>query len=338
MLILGVQFTASAFAVIVAGIFLTRCADAIADQTKLGKALVGGIFLAAATSLPELLINISAIVEGMPNLAAGDLMGASLFNLLILAIADLIHRSPKSMFSKAGGAHALAASMSINLSAIATMAIVLGPRLNRFAIGPFGAGSLALVVAYVLGLRLIYSEHKFAAFEKEKTANTASPQPQMTLRRALAGFAGATALLLVAAPFLADAAGKIADITGLGRTFVGTTLLALCTTLPELVSTITAVRMGAFDLAISNIFGSNAYNMLLFAPLDLFHEGALLGSVSPLHALTGLATITATSVAVMGQLYLVEKRRKLIEPDAFTIITIVVGFLFLLYLFKDSFA
>ncbi len=143
-------------------------------------------------------------------------------------------------------------------------------------------------------------------------------------------FASALAVF-VAAPFLAEAAGDIADSTGLGKTFVGTTLVAFCTSLPEVVSTVAAVRMGAFDLAVGNIFGSNSFNMILLIPLDFSHAGNLLGAVSRSHILTGLAVILATSVVVMGQLYQSEKRKKFIEPDAFAVMAIVISALLILY-------
>jgi len=78
---------------------------------------------------------------------------------------------------------------------------------------------------------------------------------------------------------------------GLGKTFVATTLVAICISLPETVSTIAAVRMGAFDLEVGNIFGSNSFNMLLFIPLDLIHEGNLLGEISRTHIFTLFAVI-----------------------------------------------
>lgn len=71
--------------------------------------------------------------------------------------------------------------------------------------------------------------------------------------------------------------------------------------------------------------------MILLLPLDLVHEKNLLGMVSRIHVLTGLSVILASSVAVMGQLYQLEKRKKFIEPDAFAVIGIVFGTLAILY-------
>jgi cation:H+ antiporter len=87
------QFVITALVTIVAGAALARCADAIAGLTGLGRLRTGSILLAGATSLPELIVDLNPVRLGMPNLAVGDLVRSSLFNLLILAIIDTSHRS-----------------------------------------------------------------------------------------------------------------------------------------------------------------------------------------------------------------------------------------------------
>jgi cation:H+ antiporter len=313
---------------VVAGVFLARATDAIAELTNMGRLFAGSVFLAGATSLPELLVDMSAVRKGMPDLAVGDLMGSSLANLFILAVADLIHRNPQKMFSKAAGQHALSAAMSVNMTVIAAIAIFLGPQLTGFQIGEIGIGPIAIGIVYVFGLRLVYYDQKRPP---EAETDTVIENKRRRLAKAVSMYVGCGLAILIVAPYLAEAAGKIADETGLGKTFIGSTLLAFCTSLPEFVSTITAVRMGAFDLAVGNIFGSNSFNMIILVPLDFMHAGNLLGAVSRTHILTGLAIVFATSIAVMGQLYQVEKRKRFIEPDAFTIMGIVLGALYLLY-------
>ncbi|MCM2348501.1 MAG: hypothetical protein NDI69_00680 [Bacteriovoracaceae bacterium] len=327
-----IQFFLSASAIVVAGIFLARAADDIGEFTKMGRLLAGSIFLAGATSLPELLIDISAINKGMPDLAVGDLMGSSLINLLILAVADLFSHSPHKMFSRSGAQHALSASVSINMTIFAVMAILLGPELSRFGIGEIGLGPLLIGCAYILGIRLVYYDQQFVSKTKEPSSGT--EEKKGSLARAFSVYFLCALTIFIAAPYLADSAGKIADITGLGKTFIGTTLVAFCTSLPEVVSTFAAVRMGAFELAVGNIFGSNSFNMILLIPLDFVQPGNLLGMVSRSHIMTGLTVILATSVAVMGQLYHEEKRKKFIEPDALTVILIVLGAFAALYFLK----
>jgi cation:H+ antiporter len=329
-----VQFAVCAAVIIVAGTFLTRCADALADLTGLGRLLVGSVLLAATTSLPEMTVDISAVRMGLPDMAVGDLMGSSLFNLLILAVIDMMHHSRGRMLSRASAAHALSATVGIALTALAAAGILLGQRSQNYTLLGVDATSLAILVVYVLGLRLVYYDQRAGATsDKGSVQDVLMPAAKtMTLGRASAGFAIAAAAILVAGPFMAESAAKLAELTGLGGTFVGTTLVALSTSLPELVASLAAVRMGAFDLAVGNVFGSNAFNMVLLIPLDIaYRQGSLLAAVSPNHAVTCLATIIVTCVAVAGQLYQVERRVKFIEPDALLVILLIGGAIGLLY-------
>ena len=92
---------------------------------------------------------------------------------------------------------------------------------------------------------------------------------------------GLAALLFVAAPYVAGSAGRIARLSGLTDTFIGTTLVAFATSLPEIATCLTALKIGAFSLLVGNIFGSNAFNMVLLVPLDAIADGPLLANVSP---------------------------------------------------------
>jgi cation:H+ antiporter len=204
--------------------------------------------------------------------------------------------------------------------------------IGKYEVLWFQPAILAIAVAYLFGVRLVYLDQRIAQrTAAEKGIELHETAAGMSLGKALAGFAVCAAAILLAGPFLAEAADEIAELTGLGGTFVGTTLVAFCTSLPELVSSLAAVRLGAHDLAIGNVFGSNAFNMVLLAPLDAVHSGPLLAEVSAIHAITCVAAILATLVAIMGQLYQSESRRRFIEPDAWLVILIVAGALALVY-------
>jgi cation:H+ antiporter len=172
-----------------------------------------------------------------------------------------------------------------------------------------------------------------AAVEAAKTIEpeTAEVHAHPPLWKPVTIFAVATAVIVFVGPMLAETAGELAELSGLGKSFVGTTLVALCTSLPELVASITAIRMKAVDLVIGNVFGSNVFNMILFVPLDAIHDGSLLGDISPSHAITAMAVILATAVATLGQLYRVEKRKWIGEPDALLMLVILIGALVLIY-------
>jgi cation:H+ antiporter len=318
--------------IVVAGTILTRCADAVAEITGFGRLLVGSVLLAGATSLPELTVDLSAIRLNQPDLAVGDLLGSSLMNLLVLALMDLTHHSRGKMLSRPSAAHALGGLLSVALTAIVGIGILtaLGAPHVQF----LGAhASIWLVAAgYGLGLRMVFIDQRVAA-RQAKEAGVAPEHPPRRggLPTYLTGFAAAAAIIVLTGPRLAVVAETIAELSGLGTSFVGTTFVALSTSLPELVASYAALRIGAFDLAVGNIFGSNAFNMLLLLPLDMAFPDTLLTAISPAHAVSAFAVILATGVVIMGQLYQAESRIRLLEPDAWLVILIVAGALFLVY-------
>lgn len=325
------QFAGAALVIVIAGTFLSRFADQIADSTGLGRLLIGSILLAGATSLPELTVDISAVRNGMADIAFGDLIGSSLFNLLILAILDLSTHSRGRMLSRQAAGHALSGGVSAALTATIALCLMTQALSARGEVAGISYGFWLILAGYVMGIRMIYYDQQFSAIQARPVDSATTPLAKPGWFRPVVGFAACALAIVFAGPYLAEAAGRIAEISGLGKSFVGTTLVAFSTSLPELVASLAALRMGAHDLAIGNIFGSNAFNMLLFLPLDLVHPGPLLAVVSSSHAITGVAAIIATLVVMLGQLYQVEKRRRLIEPDAWLVITIVFGALWVIY-------
>ncbi len=321
------EFALAAMVVIVAGTFLARAADRIAELTGLGRLVIGGVLLAGATSLPELSVDVNAALRGLDDLAVGDLMGSSLANLIILAVADLLTKSKGGMLSRAAARHALSGAMAIALTALAGLMLV--SRLG-VSLGGVGLGSTIVFAVYVMGIRIVVYDQRMAA-QETAVGPTARARAPGALRRAIAQFAAAAVVILIASPFVARSAGQVAELSGLGNTFVGTTLVAASTSLPELVATMASIRMGAFDLAVANIFGSNAFNMAMLLPIDLASDGPLLSRVSTTHVTTALWAVVIMATAIVGQLYHVERRRRLIEPDALLVIALVVVALVMVY-------
>ena len=331
------QFLLLAGAVAAAGSVLARSADQIAEATGLGRLLVGSLLLAAVTSLPELSVDIAAIRSGYIDLAAGDLFGSSLMNLLILAIVDLSIRSGRKMLSREGAAHALSATLGIAVTSLAGLAIVTADKLPAAMILGMSGWSWAILLSYLFGARMIFINQRISARlaaesqsdESGLFQGSSARKPSFLLSAII--FGAAAVVLCFAGPKLAHVAGALAEETGLGGTFVGTTLVAVTTSLPELVASLTAIRMGAIDLAIGNAFGSNAFNIVLFVPLDFLHDGSIFLSMSGAHAVTAFTVVLATAIAVLGQLYHGERRLPFIEPDAFLMLFVVLGGLFLIY-------
>jgi len=327
-----IQFGGTAAVIVVAGSFLTRFTDRIAHLTGLGRTLAGVVLLALGTSLPEMTIGCNAALIGAEDLTAGDLLGSSLMNLLVLAVLDLTHYSRGKMLSSAAAAHALGGGASIVLTALVLLFLLARPGWSLF--DWIGGETFILVAGYAFCLRLLYVEQRVAAQQGEPAGAGGAASPSSSLRGAILGYLLAAAAILAAAPFLAWAADRLAGQTGLGGTFVGTTLVALSTSLPEAVTTFAAVRRGAIDLAIGNIFGSNVFNMVIFAAVDLFQTGPLFTALSPTHAVTAAWVILITAVALMGQLYRAESRYWVFEPDATLVILLVLTALATVYLLR----
>jgi cation:H+ antiporter len=302
-------FLAAGIVLVVAGSVLARAADEIAAATGLGRAWVGAILLASATSLPELTTDVAAVRLGAPDLAAGDLFGSSMANMLILALLDLLPPR-RRVLQAAAFENALVASHAIALNALAAALLLAAPAFTVLGASP---GAWALAAVYAAGVRALYRDAAQRAVTRDRAENV----PRARLRAAAARFAIATIVVFVVAPAFARSAEQLAVVTGLGTTFVGTLLLGLATSMPELVSSLAALRLGAFDLAVGNLFGSNAFNMAIFLGLDLAMPGSsIFAAIDPSHALSGLFAVALMSLGLAAIVYRAERRFAMIEPGS----------------------
>lgn len=329
-------FVVSAGAIVFAGTKLSRYGDQIAELTGLGRLWIGVVLMAAATSLPEVFTTMSAGWIDAPDLAAGNLFGAGMSNMLTLGLIDLLYRQ-KRVWQQAALGHTLTATLAMVLTALAAFFVLLRVEVVHFGVG---FESVILLILYVLGMRLVFRQEDMARRQLEHKAvvEGLAEEPgsdgsrRDALHYAVRGFSIGALVLLVAAPVLAWSAERIAEESGMTATFIGTSLVAITTSLPELVVSISAVRLGAFDLAVGNLFGSNAFNMAAFFFADLaYRGGGLLSTVSSTHALTALWAIIMMNIGLMGIIYRAERRFRLIEPDSLLMIVVYVLGLWLLF-------
>jgi len=322
-----IKFLFFAAIVVVAAVKLAEYGDVIAVRTKLGGLFVGTIFLAAATSLPELIASISSFQLGEPNLAAGNFFGSNMVNVVLLALIDLvIFRVP--LLRKVALSHALTAALTTVLMVVAVFAILSDMNLT---IGWVGIDSILLIVMYFVGIWLIQRESKGPSVASPAAQEPAPGFPK--LRTGLIGFAIAAGFLLLTVPQLVGTSTEIAEITGLGTGFVGLALLSVVTSLPELVAAIAAIRIGAFDMAVGNLFGSSVFNMLALGLSDFFYlEGSFLANIDPAFAMVGLLGLLLTNMALIGNLARVERRIWFIELDAVAIIIVYLLALYFLFM------
>lgn len=317
------QFMLSAAALVYTAIKLAEYGDVIAVRTRLSGMFIGTLLIAGATSLPELLSAINAIRHGVPDLAAGSMFGSSMFNMFVLALLDLIYQNAR-ILRRVAMSHALTASLGNLLAGIAVFAILAN---IDGKIGWVGLDSVAIMLVYAGGIRLLQGNRPPAPAEEEMI-----DEGVPTLRRAAAGFALAVLVLLFVTPILVRSAAQIAESTGISSGFIGITLLAMVTSLPELVTTIAAARLGAYDLAIGNLFGSNIFNMFALGLTDFFYlPGRFLGAIDPQFALAGLLGLLLTGMGLIGNLARVERRLVFVELDAALILLGYLGSMWFLF-------
>ena len=325
---LGV-FAVAAALVAWAGVHVARLGDEIAERAGLSRLLVGMLLVAGATSLPEIVTDVSAAIGDAPDLAVGDLFGSSLANMAILAVVDLLHRH--TVWPRVEVGHARLASVAIGLTALATLGILTPPGLS---LGWVGIDTVAIAAAYVAAAMWVRRSPvgRFSEGGVLPVPTGWSEPDRGSLRPLMVRFAGWALVILAAGPLLAESATQIAVETGLGETFVGSTLVAFTTSLPELVASIAAIRIGAHDLAVGNLFGSNSFNMAALFVTDLaYTDGPLLRAVDPSQAVAGTGAILLMALALAAIVHGSETRVRRLEPDAVVLLVAYGGVLYAIW-------
>ncbi|MFQ5898105.1 MAG: sodium:calcium antiporter [Candidatus Methylomirabilia bacterium] len=294
-------FLGSAALVIFGGIYLARYGDALAELTGWGRLWVGTILVAVATSLPELVVNISAVRIDAPELAIANIFGANMVNMFTLAMVALVFGS-RRFFSRLAPEQAILAAVAIFLTGTA---LFLGLFPPGVAILHVGLGSFLVLAAYLGGMRLVYLRRPAEA----PTGDHASVPEQMSVRRAWTLFGLASLVVVAGGFFLAYSADRIAEIAGVSGSFVGVVSVALVTTMPEATVTVAAMRAGAADLGVGNLYGSCVFNVLVLALADPFYTGGpLLDTMDSAHVVAALVAILVMTL-VLGQVLLRGQRR-----------------------------
>jgi cation:H+ antiporter len=320
-------------AIVYSGTRLSKYGDIIAEKTGLGRAFIGIVLMASVTSLPELVTGIGSVTyAGVPDIAVGDVLGSCVFNMLIFAILDTMYR-PAPISTKAHQGHVLSAAFGLLLLSIVCISMFLREQLPP--IGWLGPYSFLFIVIYFIAMRLVftYERRKIAEFLKEMAEEL--QYKDISMKTAVLHYTINALIVIIAAMFLPKIGEGIAESTGLGQTFVGNIFIAVSTSLPEVVVSIAAVRMGAVDLAIGNLFGSNIFNIFILALDDIFFlKGPLLSHTNSNHIISALSAIAMTTIAIIGLTYRAEKKRLFVAWDSMGILLVYIANLLLLYMLK----
>ena len=288
----------------IVGTRLTRVVDELADRTGMGEAMAGAILLGMATSLSGIVLSVTAAWNGKPELAMSNALGGIAVQTLFLTVADLALRRVNLEHAAASIGNLMQGTLVLCLLSL----ILVGsfsPNLTVWSVHPV---TLLLLAGYLYGLRVISRGQQAAmwhpALTRETREDTPDEQPSDTSLTSLWIQFGIMAAILGVSGWLLEAsATEIAARTWLSEAAVGVLLTAVVTSLPELVTSVAAVRRGALTLAVSGIIGGNAFDTLFVAASDIaYREGSIYHQISGSVLLWVALSILMTGVLLMGLL------------------------------------
>jgi len=293
------KFVLCLVVILFAGTKLARYGDAIAEKTGLGRIWIGLLLIAAITTMPEMATGVSSVVlVDSPDLALGTLLGSCLFNISILALLDILHR-PTPVLTEASPRHMASAGWGILLIAIAAGGIITGQRFSGLGLGWVGIPSIVILVVYLAGMRRMFlaeRNHHLVTVKDTSLQYQGLPSRTVYLR-----FAAAAAAVIAAGIWLSIIGDEIAEVTGWGASFVGSLFLAITTSAPELVVAITALRIGAVDMAVADVLGANMLDIAVIILVDIaYSKGFVLSSVSSSHLVTAAVVVVMNLLVIAG--------------------------------------
>lgn len=306
-------FVGAGIAIWVAGVWLAKATDVIDDRFGLGQTIGGMLLLSVTGGLPELAITVSAVTSGHLGIAAGNLIGGVAVQTLVLVIADRFVRGSSLPLSTVA-ASLMPALEGVLVIIVIAITVMSGLLPASAAVGPLGAGSIAIFVAWLVGmlvlgrcrdrkdLNLVIPADSSAAsaatggnlHDKGDGLSGASTAKSVTI------FVGASMVTLVAGVLLEQSGGRLADLMGINGVLFGATFLALASALPEISTAITAVRMKSYTLVFGDIFGGNAFQLILFVLADLLAGQPVLTHEGRANAWIGMIGLGMTAIYVFG--------------------------------------
>ncbi|SNR33071.1 sodium:calcium antiporter [Puniceibacterium sediminis] len=295
--------------VVLASIKLTELADIIADRTRMGEALVGGLILGGATSVAGIVVSINAALSGDASFAFSNAVGGIAAQTLFLAIGDVVHRRANLEHAAAEPAILFQSVLLIVLLSI-PLAAMAGPDIAYFGIHP---ASVLLFLAYIAGVRISRSVSEAPMWRPVHTDETRKDLPEdknerhRPARGAILRFAALAAVMAAGGWVISQVGGTLITRYSLSSSLVGALITAVATSLPELVTTLAAVRRGALQLAVGGIIGGNSFDTLVLVASDVaYRDGSLFHAIS-LHDLFWLCAGLMMTAVLLGGLIVRQK-------------------------------
>ena len=301
-----VKFAICLAVILVAGTRLAKYGDVIAAKTGLGRVWIGVILLATITFLPELATGISSVaLVGKPDLTLGDLFGSNLINLAVIAIIDVLYTRGQVLQYLSFSIVLAATASTLLVAAVATFIYVAQTVVSLGIFNYIGLYSPILLFLYLLVQYMLIRFRPTQQGQHATNGSVAADYESVSLRRVNTFFAIAALVTIGAGTWLGFIGDELSEVTGLETSFIVTLFLAICTSAPEIVVSISALRMGALDMAVGNMIGSNLFNMgvVIFVG-DLFYTtGPILSYVTMDHISTALFAVLMGCVVILGLIF-----------------------------------
>ncbi|MHB0774767.1 sodium:calcium antiporter [Halomonas sp. WWR20] len=297
-----ILFTACAVVIGVVGTRLTRIVDELADRTGLGEAIAGAVLLGMATSLSGIVLSVTAALENQPELAMSNALGGIAVQTLFLTVADLFLRRVNLEHAAASIGNLMQGTLLLCMLSL----ILVGsfsPELTLWSVHPV---TPLLLLGYIYGLRVVDRGQSEAMWKPARTRETREDVPdEASMQRSLVSlwlaFGGMALMLGITGWLLQRSATVIGEETGLSQAAIGVLLTSIVTSLPELVTSVAAVRRGALTLAVGGIIGGNAFDTLFAAASDIaYREGSIYHAVSEDVLMWVALSLLMTGVLLMG--------------------------------------
>ncbi|MDQ8186200.1 hypothetical protein [Pelagicoccus sp. SDUM812002] len=297
-------FAICAVAIGYLGTLLATTADQLADRTGVGEALMGGMVLGAVTSISGSVLSVSAAYSGQAHLALGNALGGIGAQMLFLVVADTCYRRANLEHAAASVENIMQGGLLVCMLAVLLMASY-SPPWTLWGVHP---ATPLLFVAYFGGMVLVNRSKTEPMWKPVSTAETRVDEPEhdneeLGLLRLWIRFLILGLALGIAGWVLQKAASSIVELSGLDVFIMGILLTSVATSLPELVTSIAAVRRGALTLAVSGILGGNAYDSLFAAFSDIaYRDGSIYHKMTPTLSFWIAINIAMSGVLIMGLL------------------------------------
>ncbi|WP_172294410.1 sodium:calcium antiporter [Pseudoruegeria sp. HB172150] len=320
-------FGVAALAILVLGTRITGLADRIADRSGLGEAVVGGIVLGAATSLSGTVVSVTAALQGAPELAFANGIGGIAAQTAFLALADLMYRKANLEHSAAEATNLFQGALLLTLLSLPLVAW-LSPEVTVWAVHPVSVLLVALYCVGAVTTKRVRDEPMWVPVETEDTRkDTPEEEPSRKDAAVLFGtFALLVAALGVAGWVIAETGTALSERFGLSQTVVGALMTAVVTSLPELVTTIAAVRRGAMQLAVGGIIGGNTFDTLFLSLSDVaYRDGSLYHAVGAGSYFWLAVGMLMTAVLLIGLILRERKGPLTIGTESLALLVIYAG-------------